>query len=366
MPKRRNTTVTDSLFDANTAHTVDLLRYNESERRVVEKHLNRLERDLLALVARLDPTEGSKSTRRSHVNRILTAADSIISDRYRQLRDEITSDLGELRIIEGDRALRDMERILKVEALPEATRRRTASRVEGKTVPQWISRLATRTRHKLSSALQKSLSRDLTLTELNREIRGRTIRGSGTVGGLIRAGKQEAEALLRTSILDVANDTTLRSAQAMPELIKGVQANAVLDHRTSLLCISRDGGAWDLKTGKPIDGSPVDYRFPGPPPWHFNCRTSLVPILKSWDELTAAQKKLYSDIPEGVRSRMTGRPARRMQYEEWLSEQSEDTQRRVLGPNRLEMWKSGKIGSLQELVDQAGRAYTLDQLRRST
>src|SRR5688572_9327141 len=73
------------------------------------------------------------------------------------------------------------------------------------------------------------------------------------------------------------NAAVLAIARANRKVVEGVMALATLDDRTTDLCRSRHGGAWTLD-GEPLPWSTVFERFPGRPPWHHNCRTTLSPI----------------------------------------------------------------------------------------
>ncbi|GEM_PF-1551220 len=99
-----------------------------------------------------------------------------------------------------------------------------------------------------------------------------------------------------------------------------------------------------------------------------NCRSTLVPLLKSWEELTgqtgldAEIQKELRDVPRGTQSSMDGQVAESLTYEQWLKTKDDDFQREVLGPGKYRLWKTGKIG-LKDLIDQRGHPLTLAQLK---
>lgn len=105
---------------------------------------------------------------------------------------------------------------------------------------------------------------------------------------LQRRGDDPAQALelmraqLRTTARSGAsaahNAAVLAISRLNGEFIRGVIAVATLDSHITALCSGRHGGKWDVVTGDPLDGSTVDEEFPGRPPWHHNCRTTLVPL----------------------------------------------------------------------------------------
>ncbi|HAI38149.1 MAG TPA: hypothetical protein DCM40_08510, partial [Maribacter sp.] len=64
------------------------------------------------------------------------------------------------------------------------------------------------------------------------------------------------------------------------DIIKGFQWLSTLDTRTSDICKSYSGLTWDSNKN-PI-GHKKNYRTP---PAHYNCRSVIVPMLKSFSEL---------------------------------------------------------------------------------
>jgi hypothetical protein len=118
-----------------------------------------------------------------------------------------------------------------------------------------------------------------------------------------------------------------------------------LDNRTTEICIGYDGKVY------PINEGPR-------PPFHWQCRTQAVPVLKSWKQLGINLK----EAPEGTRSSMNGQEAAKITYPEWLKKQPIEFQDEVLGPTRAKLWRSGKVKI--DRFTQDGKLLTLDQLRK--
>ena len=123
-----------------------------------------------------------------------------------------------------------------------------------------------------------------------------------------------------------------------------------------------------MKTGRPLPESTVRTKFPGPPPWHWNCRTTLTPIMFSWKELSSRKKrkgsKKIKEIPGSTQASMDGQVADSLTYEGWLKKQNKQRQMEALGPTRYKLWKQGKLKSFTQLIDQTGRPLTVEQLKR--
>jgi hypothetical protein len=124
--------------------------------------------------------------------------------------------------------------------------------------------------------------------------------------------------------------------------------------------------SWDLD-GNPLEGTKIP--FPGAPPWHFNCRSTLVPIVKSWADLSSGSavsksklQKLEDALPESTQSSMDGQVAGELTYEQWLKSKPEEFQIEVLGRGKHSLWLQGKI-TLAQLVDQNGDSLTLAELK---
>lgn len=90
-----------------------------------------------------------------------------------------------------------------------------------------------------------------------------------------------------------------------------------------------------------------------------NCRSIMVPWLKSFKDLSA---NIQDDIDPGVRASMNGSVPQSLSYNKWLKTQPQSVQIEVLGRNRYELWKKDRL-SLRQLTNQQGRPLTLEQLR---
>jgi SPP1 gp7 family putative phage head morphogenesis protein len=165
---------------------------------------------------------------------------------------------------------------------------------------------------------------------------------------VVRTTRDQAEALVRTAVNHTSTQTREAVFAQNSDVVAEVQWVSVLDARTTLICMSRDGKRF------PIDEGPR-------PPAHFNCRSTTVPVTKSWQELGIKGIKL---LPESTRASMNGQVAKSVTYEEWLRRKSKTTQNEILGPRRAELFRSGQL-SIKDMVNAStGRPYTLEQLRK--
>jgi hypothetical protein len=170
---------------------------------------------------------------------------------------------------------------------------------------------------------------------------------SQQIGGRLTSVHQmqqdQASALVRTMTNHVASTARVEVLKQNDDILQGMRRIATLDSKTTLFCMGID------QTIIPLDGPR--------PPYHWGCRTSLVPVLK--DEYAreikgSTRPSVGPDGVELVSSKTT--------YQEWLSRQPASFQRDVLGPNRYELFTKGEL-TLDKFVDDNGKTLTLAQLR---
>jgi len=89
-----------------------------------------------------------------------------------------------------------------------------------------------------------------------------------------------------------------------------------------------------------------------------NCRSTSVPVLKSFRELGFD----IDEVPVSTRAGMDGQVAADTTFEGWLSRRDVAEQNDKLGVGRAQLWRDGKI-KFRDLVDGNGRELTLAELR---
>jgi SPP1 gp7 family putative phage head morphogenesis protein len=89
-----------------------------------------------------------------------------------------------------------------------------------------------------------------------------------------------------------------------------------------------------------------------------NCRSSTVPVLKSWRDLGINR----DELPPGTRASMNGQVPATQTYGEWLRDQPATVQDEALGKAKGALFRRGEL-PVERFVAPTGRPYTLDQLR---
>ncbi|MFV7440819.1 phage minor head protein [Pseudomonas vlassakiae] len=156
--------------------------------------------------------------------------------------------------------------------------------------------------------------------------------------------QDQASALVRTMTNHVASTARAETFKANDDILAGKRRIATLDGRTSPFCRS-------------IDNTVVPFSAPSPP-FHWNCRTSEIPVLKPEFEREipgSVRPAVGPDGAEQVSSKTT--------YQQWLARQPSAFQIDVLGPARYKLFSKGEL-TLDKFVDQNGKQITLDELRQ--
>lgn len=224
--------------------------------------------------------------------------------------------------------------------------------VQGATLGDWFSRLTQNTRFDVERTIKNGVS----LGQTNAQI-AKAIMGIGDKGGEpIAKTRRDAMAITRTAVQTVAKDARLASLEANADIIKEVQWVSTLDSRTSDICIVRSGKTWTYP-----DFQPVKHKIPwnGGPPAHWNCRSTFIPITKSFEELTGGAIK--DKVEPATRASMDGTVAADLTFDQFLKKKPPAFADEMLGKGRAELWRSGKI-TLNQLLDQRGNPLTLAQL----
>jgi SPP1 gp7 family putative phage head morphogenesis protein len=193
-----------------------------------------------------------------------------------------------------------------------------------------------------------------TTDQIVRDLRG--TRENKFRDGLFEGTRRSAKAIVRTALSHTAQFAHDRVTKANEDILGNLQWLSTLDARTTPECQMRDGKLYTL------DHKPVDHEFPwgaGPGRLHWQCRSTYVMLTKSWKELGV-------DIEEfdiGSRASMDGQVPGKIDYEEWLGNQSAARQEQVLGATRAKLFNEGNL-SLEDMRNARGEDINLDVLRK--
>lgn len=341
--------INQKLFDAILTNAIDVLRLSAAQRAAVMRRLKRMEKELIAKLAEEDLTRYEKA----RIETVLEATDEIIEKNYKLVQGqldlegtaEVVSEFthNALVIALGDEAINlpraDYFKSLESDVL-----------IQGAPSEAWWKQQAEKTRFNFTREVKQGLAN----SETNQQIISRIV-GKKGVPGVMDVARKDAAALVQTSVQAVANDARLATFDANPDVIKGLRQVSTLDSHTSLICVSYSGKEWNLKR-EPINGN--DLPFNGGPPRHFNCRSVLIPITKTFRDLGVD----IDEAPISTRASSDGQISADTSFDSFLKRKGKAYQDEVLGEGRADLWRKGKI-TLRDLVNGEGRPISLAELR---
>jgi len=188
-----------------------------------------------------------------------------------------------------------------------------------------------------------------------------SLRQIAQAGGEVTAvANNQVMAMVRTSINQVANETSQQVYKANQDVTKRYRYVATLDSRTSPICRSLDGRLFEYGKGPT-------------PPQHFNCRSTTVPIIDYSGLGIARPPQTELRRPNTAfgpsRARRGDTVPSNQTYGEWLDKQPKEVKADVLGAAKVPYFnrlaeKFGPTVAIRKFVSRDGSELTLDQLKR--
>lgn len=213
--------------------------------------------------------------------------------------------------------------------------------IEGAPSSAWWKRQSQDTAFRFANAVRQGIAQG----ETNEQIYRRTKEITDLAG-------RNSRALVHTSIMQAASDAREATIIANQDIYKGFRHLSSLDGKTSDVCIARSNLEWDF------DHKPIGHNLPWhPPPVHWNCRSVLMGLRKTFRELG-----IDADEPTGrTRSSAEGQIDRETSFDSFLKRRTKEQQDEQLGKGRAQLWRDGKL-TLRQLLDQSGNPLGLDEL----
>lgn len=352
----------DQISDYFTAHALDLLRLEAGQRKRVRAFLVKLEMEIVDLLKAIDPTEPVRQAyRQRRLENLLEQVRGSIRGSYRSINTTMVGELQELADIEASLVGRAINGSVGFQLATETISRNQlvaivdATLIQGAPTTEWWSRQAGDVFERFTDEVRKGMALGETNSQIVQRIRG-GVRNGERLPGIMDITGRNADRLVRSSVQGIANEARELGYRQNADILKGVQWAATLDMRTTTMCMVRDGKMYDAVTHEPI-GHEIPWGE-GPGRIHWSCRSSSVPVTKSWRELGFDM----DDLPPSTRASMDGQVPADQTFEDWLKKQSAARQDESLGAGRAELWRDGKI-AFKDLLDQNGRELSLEELR---
>ena len=336
--------VSDKLADLYVIRQLLLQRLTAGKNRAMNRHLDDVAKEIEKKLR-----SGKEFT--TYQKRRLDAA---ISELASLITMPVPS-FGDLAKLEAQFVANSIVKVAVEVSLPAAAVLNTVANtalIEGATIGQWFSRLTQSMRFDLSRAVKLGVS----LGETNAQIAKRIVGAAGSKGSeVIPRGRRDALAITRTGVQTVANEARLATYSENEDIIKGLQWVSTLDGRTTVICAARSGKVWTLPGYKPKGH---DIPWNGGPPAHWSCRSTVIPVLKTWREMGIDK----DELPSSTRASMDGQVASDLSFDTFLRNKPTSFSDEMLGVGRAKLWRDGKI-TLSELLNSQGQAITLAELR---
>lgn len=356
------TNANTKLLDAITARALDLQRLTAGQLGDARRFLGELEGDLVAQIAKFDPTGVAAPKRQAvRLEKMLKQVRETIRASYRGESKRLIGELRELADAEATFAASSVNKVIGVDMMTTGvTRNQLAALVsdvmiEGAPVSDWLSRQAGDTLQRFTDNMRLGIAQGETNAQLIRRVRGGKQNGE-IVKGFMDTSRRNADTLVRSATQAVSQKARQATYDQNESLIKGLMWVSTIDLRTTVECSTRDGLTYTVETHEPIDHS-----LPwggGPGNLHWGCRSTSAPVLKTFRDLGID----IDEVPKSTRSSLDGQIAQDTTFEGWLSRRSVLEQDANLGVGRAQLWRDGKI-EFRDLVDGNGRELTLAELR---
>jgi SPP1 gp7 family putative phage head morphogenesis protein len=358
---KNNKSLNDRIANSVTYHAIDLLRYEKAIELQIRKHLIQIEKRLVELLSKIDPTSPTISAYRyKRMEKLFGQVRASLRSEYSSMSTHLNTEMKTFAALEGKWMVNVLNSAIGIDVLTVALTSEQLKAITSNILIQgapskvWWSRQATGLQNKFEDVIRQGMVGELSLSKMLRRVRGR--RENQFKDGLMNIPTHQAELLIRSSIHTVSNAALTSLYENNPDVVKGVAWLSTLDMRTTSQCRVRDGLVYNLKH------TPIGHSYTweqGPGAIHWGCRSAQTPIVKKFSSLRKQeQDKIKS---KQTRASMDGQVPKSTNYEQWLKGKPPDTQNKILGKQKADLWRKGKV-NFKQLTDQTGNPLTLEQL----
>jgi len=268
---------TQKFLDLQLKSTVNLERYSESVKRKVFKILNDTQDEILSEIVKQESRVPIAQWRKRRLRNLQKSIDGIVDTNYAKIAKESRKEMEQISMFTGKETVAHLNGVIGAQlanvTLTQEGLKAIADNtmVDGQVIGDWwrdqkddFKKRATRQMADATQQVQLGMVKGESIKELV----GR-IRGTALAPGIMDMGKRNATALVRTSVMQVANESRMAMYEGNKDLINGYEFVATLDKRTTPICRAYDGKQWIETDGilKP-KGHKLLFRRP---PLHWQC-----------------------------------------------------------------------------------------------
>lgn len=344
----------DFLLDATTRHQIYLQRlaqYNANQFDPVLKRVDRIIRE------ELSKSEQIRSMKQ--LNAIIKRIRREVGAQYSEWADSLIGELEKLVDQEADFTVKTLQQAVKSTAnvqTPPLTSLLHYARVrplqtsesgESTQLGPFVKSMTPRETGRVLGVIRNGYYQGETNSQIIRRIRG--TREKRFTDGILNVTRRHAEAIAITGTNHAANSAKSGVFAKNKDILSGWMFASVLDSRTTNICRFHDGEVYPIGTG------PV-------PPLHVRCRSAQVPEVKA--SLSVLGKNARRN--RASKGASGGAQTRQSPYYEWLATQPKGFQKEVLGAQKTELFRKGKLSAEQfrKLTSNSfGEPLTLAQVQ---
>lgn len=353
-----------TLREEEIAHQVNLNRFSTGVVRRIIALLNKVDAELAAaLQVALDSLPADSFTV-ERLEMLLGSVRAINLRAYEAVGRQLTAELRDLAMYEANYQRQLFESVIPAQVIAQVGIAQTpveqvygaalARPFQGRLLSEWSTSIEADRMGRIRDAIRMGYVEGQTIQQMVQRVRGTRARGYGD--GIIEIDRRNAEAVVRTAIGHTAGFVRDRFYEDNTDLIKAVVWTSTLDSRTTETCRLRDG-----KQYAPLTHRPIGHSYPwlgGPGKAHWQCRSTSVPVTKSFRELGID----IDDLPPAERASMDGQVPAETTYAQWIKRQPAARQDDILGPTRGALMRRGGL-TLEKFATDKGRWLSLDELR---
>jgi SPP1 gp7 family putative phage head morphogenesis protein len=349
----------DDIADALRSRTISLLRTDAGLRRLILRDLDALAKEIVKIM-RSSSFADRTAFDRVRMEELLATVEATILQAFQAMSEKQARATTQIAEIEAGWAARMVNRAANIElltAVPSAQQLRTltdAILIEGNPASRYWEGGGRKFANAFAAQVRMGVMSGETTDDIVRRVVGGKSKGR-VIPGIMGATRRDATALVRTAVQSAAAEARMETYRQNSDVIKGYRQLSTMDGRTTKVCLSYSGAMWNTDY-EPMGGNKLPYN--NGCPRHFNCRSVILPITKSYRELGLN----IDEVPKGTRASMDGSIPSDETMDAFLKRKGEAFQDQLLGPTRAKMVRDGTI-TLQDLVDQSGRELTIEQLR---
>lgn len=336
--------VNEILQEKSISHSIYIQRYKTSVVNEMLTLLNQIDQNLQKKIL----LKTKENWTKHRLEKLLQEVKKIEQETYKIIKNKLRSEVHTFGIFETAYQSKIIQETVPIKlnivqpAPDQLYAAVMAKPFEGVLLGEELADVSKSRQKKIIGAIRQGYADGSTTPQIVRRIFGS--RAMQYKDSLLERSRKDVTALTRTALAHTAQVSREELYKKNEDLIKGEMIVATLDDKTTLICMNYDGKVFNVGEGPR-------------PPYHWQCRSTTIPVIKSWRELGID----LDEAPEGTRASMNGQVPASMKYEEFLRGQDAAFQDDVLGKVKGQWFRDGI--SIKKFVDD-GRILTLEEIAK--